>query len=207
LSKALDKPLTNTLDCSYNISNLILKLLHDVPSTINEFNCKKCKISSTIIEPVLQIDSQPILTEGLNIGLERSLNKYFSITNKKVYCDSCKSYGYESREPSPHLLIDTEHPFISMLEIDLGFSSEIPLSEIPHSIMIKNVKYVLIGIVHFIPPEIENGIGHYTAFCKTVTGSWKQHNDLKFKADIIPNGSLSNTLVRPAVIGYVKVSN
>lgn len=96
-----------------------------------------------------------------------------------------------------------------MLEIDLGFSSEIPLSEIPHSIMIKNVKYVLIGIVHFIPPEIENGIGHYTAFCKTVIigGSWKQHNDLKFKADIIPNGSLSNTLVRPAIIGYVKVSN
>lgn len=73
--------------------------------------------------------------------------------------------------------------------------------------MIKNVKYVLIGIIHFIPPEIENGIGHYTAFCKTVTGSWKQHNDLKCKADIISNKSLSNTLVRPAIIGFVKVSN
>lgn len=73
--------------------------------------------------------------------------------------------------------------------------------------MIKNVKYVLIDIIHFIPPEIENGVGHYTAFCKVVTGSWKQHNNLKFKADIIPNGFLSNTLVRPAIIGYVKVSN
>lgn len=55
LSKTLDKSLifslkvSNTLDCSYNISNLILKLLHDVPSTINEFNRKKCKTSSKII--------------------------------------------------------------------------------------------------------------------------------------------------------------
>lgn len=147
------------------------------------------------------------MTEGLQTGLRKSVNKYFSSTNKKVLCNSCKGYVCESRDPGPHLLIDTEHPFISTLQVDLGFSSEISLSEIPHSIMIKNIKYVLIGIIHFIPPEIENGLGHYISFCKTVTGSWRKHDDLKFKADIIPNGSLSSTLVRPVIIGFVKTSN
>lgn len=204
LFKTLDKPLASILDCSYNISSLISKLLHDIPSTTNKFTCKKCKTNSTIIKSVLQIDSKPILTEGLKTGLEKSLNKYFS-TKKKVYCNSCKSYGYEFSEPGPHLLIDTEHPFISMLQIDSVIISEIPLSEIPHFIMIKNIKYVLIGVIHFIPPEIRNGVGHYVAFCKTVTGSWKQCDDAKYKADLIPNGSLSSTLVRPAIIGYVKI--
>ena len=73
--------------------------------------------------------------------------------------------------------------------------------------MIKNNKYILIGIVHFIPPEVENGIGHYISFCKAVTKSWKQHDDLKCKANIISNESLTNILVRPAIIGFVKVSN
>jgi hypothetical protein len=184
-------------------------LLHDVPSTINVFKCKKCKTDSKIIKPVLEIDSHPILTEGLKTGLEKSINKYF-LTDTKVYCSSCKGYGCESREPGPHLLIDTEYPLISMPQTDLVFShtsSEISLSEVPHSIKIKNIKYVLIGIVQFIPPEIKEGIGRYIAFCKTVTGSWKQHNDLKFKSDIISNNSLSNTLIRPAIIGYVKASS
>lgn len=209
LSKALDKPLKNILDCSCNIFTLISKLLQDIPSTINEFNCKKCKTSSKTIKPVLEVNSQPILIEGLKIGLQKSINEYF-LTNKKLYCNSCKGYGCESRKPGPHVLIDTEDPFINMLQTDLEYShasSEIPLSEIPHFIMIKNIKYALIGIVHFIPPEIENGIGHYIAFCKAITGSWKRHDDLKTITEKVPNGSQSRTLVRPAIIAYVKVFN
>lgn len=62
---------------------------------------------------------------------------------------------------------------------------------------------MLIGIINFIPPNIANGVGHYTAFCKRVTGSWEQHDDIQTKIERIPINALSSMLVRPVIIAYV----
>lgn len=105
-----------------------------------------------------------------------------------------------------HLLIDTEYPFITNITNNLKSANacEISLSTIPETIIINNVKYILIGCIHFLLPAIENGVGHYTAFCKRVTGHWQQHNDLQIQIESISEKSVSSLFIRPAIIAYIK---
>lgn len=200
LSRVLDKPLSNTIDCTSNIANLIDKLLDGVPSVVNEINCQKCKTTYKTVKPTLQIDAQPILNKGIESGLQTTINTYF-VKQKRARCINCKNYACEKSEPGPHILLDTEYPFINMPKNEKELT--VTLSEIPQTLIINNNTYNLIGIVHFVSPKIDEGIGHYIAFCKNITGIWKQHDDLKIKPEIIAP-SISNTYVKPAIIGYVK---
>lgn len=207
LSTLLDKQ-GSTIDCACNISTFLEKALIEFPSAIDEGYCPICQSKIRRRVPISPITSKPILSKGLRIGLQDSIDDCF--LNPILHCDACsKRAMVVTRTPGKHLFVDTEHAFLSQLSRSLGFPkarSNVALSEIPCTVLVNGVTYNLVGIIHPIPSTIAGGLGHYVAFCRRLTGSWEERDSLKRKAVYIPQTSLSTVIVRPVIICYVKVS-
>ena len=61
------------------------------------------------------------------------------------------------------------------------------LDKLPTMLKIKNCTFILSGVVEFISPVIDGGIGHYVAYCRRLTGSWIQRNDLLKRKRVFKN--------------------
>lgn len=196
------------INCAYNISNLIAKLLVEAPSLKERSICTKCNHEEINNIPVAEINSKPILQHGLYIGLQMSVDTFF--LNKEISCKNCGIKTFKEINPDAHLLIDTEHAFHSMLLNKMGLPDvckNVSLSQIPTHIDVKNEKYQLLGIISYNGHEQE--VGHYIAYCYRVgqKGIWEEYDDLKNKRTTLQPTVASYTFVKPSIIAYIKLQH
>lgn len=76
---------------------------------------------------------------------------------------------------------------VRILQRTYGFSGNIKsnLQDIPVYLLINNVRYVLSGVVQFIEPKIQEGLGHYIAYCRSVNNNWEKRDNMCKKAEYI----------------------
>ncbi|EFN74295.1 120.7 kDa protein in NOF-FB transposable element, partial [Camponotus floridanus] len=185
------------INCACNISNLINKLLVEAPSFKQRSTCTKCHEEIKNIA-IADIDSKPILQEGLHIGLQKSIDIFLS--RKDIQCKSCGIKIISEIDADTHVLIDVEHAYHSTLLAKIGFPdapTNVSLSEIPIHLKIKADNYRLIGIISY-DSYAEQEMGHYIAYCYRVINIWEEYDSLKNKCVTV----MSHKLVRPSVIAY-----
>lgn len=86
-------PVCGTMDCNYNISNLVAKhLLKDEFSCKIHFNCLTCQYTENYTFPVLDINVKPFYIDNMS-ALERAINEQYSNSNKK--CSRCTGKNIE----------------------------------------------------------------------------------------------------------------
>lgn len=71
------------------------------------------------------------------------------------------------------------------------------LSDIPLQINLLEKSYKLRGCASFVPPQSSHGMGHYTAFCRRLDGTWENYDDLKDKEVCVK--SLTNVYIHLVV--------
>lgn len=86
-------PICGTMNCSYNISDLVAKhLLKDEFSCKIHLNCLNCQYSEIFTHTVLDINVKPFYTGNMRV-LESVINEQYSYNNKK--CTRCKGEDIE----------------------------------------------------------------------------------------------------------------
>lgn len=178
-------------------------MMENYPSLTDNIYCNKCGYSKEKIRQTISVQTQPILKEGIQF-LQNSIQKVAQ--DQTVNCEHCQEKCAISKKIfSSYICIDIEYIYQSMLQRAYGFSGNIKsnLKDIPVHLIINNIRYVLSGVVQFIEPKIEEGLGHYVAYCRSVNNNWEKRDDMCKKAEYIgPN--MSN--IKIAFIFYVECS-
>lgn len=196
----------NVVNCACNVTNLLTKLLTGAPSFEEKSICLECCHEERKNISVAQLNSKPILQQGLYTGLQISVNMLLDKSKSTDVCKKCGIKVFCERIPHVHFFIDVEHAYHSTILDKTGFSESpknVTLSEIPTHLYIKDEKYRLIGVISY-NGHAEQEIGHFIAYCQKITGIWEEYDSLKNKC--IKLHSL-NTFVKPSMIGYVKLTD
>jgi len=73
-----------------------------------------------------------------------------------------------------------------MLQRAYKFSGNVTgnIRDISVYLLINNIRYVLSGVMQFIEPEIQEGLGHYIAYCRSLNNNWEKRDDMRKKQNI-----------------------
>lgn len=168
-------PKCDVLDCAMNISSLILKLMHDVPSLECTNDCNNCGLKKTI-SPVLQLNTIPFYKQGMK-GLQEAVDQCSKIKN--LICNRCNSRDIKfSCNGGYHVFIDIECLENEQLASRVGYpdsSRKYILAELPNEIFFCENQYKLVAAVRYIPGE---KIGHYVAYVRKITGRWQKYDGI-----------------------------
>lgn len=66
----------NVVECACNISTFIAKVLIAAPSVKEKNSCVQCHHEEIKNIPIAEINSKPILTDGLRNGLQKSIDVF-----------------------------------------------------------------------------------------------------------------------------------
>lgn len=102
----------NVVDCACNIQIFIAKVLIEAPSVKEKNSRVQCHHEELKNISIAEINSKPILTDGLHDGLQKSIDMFF---NKEISCKKCGNKVQSEVNPEVHLLIDVEHAYHSTL--------------------------------------------------------------------------------------------
>ena len=202
--KQFKKIENNYLDCQNNVAFIFTKLMNKYLSTNEIVKCDLCsnnKITSRTVIPVPNL--KIVLIDNFST-LEQGLNNYFQ--NRLVSCPDCQEgNGHLPYELGPYLYIDVEDAYknstyAQKLGIDAG-NFRTRLDCIPLKLKIKNTTYMLGGAIEYI----SGSIGHYIAYCCSITGLWIKRNDLLKRKESIKSRVLPH--LKLASISYIRYEN
>ena len=169
------------IECSDYLGELFSKLLQSHYSVRENIHCKQCTGSNSYNRTSLKI----FLNKGVVINnMEKEIDD--SLPNKK-YCKECCNTVSVSYEFGSYMALDLEHAEYSIF-----------LNTIPKELIVRNVKYILTGLISYECKEKRS----YIAYCKKIKDSWTKLQSTKRKAEDvrkIPN-------VDVAIIFYVKIN-
>ena len=193
----------NYLDCNNNVAFIFRNLMNKYSCTKEIIKCDVCLKKEIIDKAVIPLPNLNIVLMKNYATLEEGLNKY--LKTRCIHCQNCDKFNGSQifYELGPYLYIDVEDAYKeSTYAKDHGIDGKefkSGLGCIPPKLQIKNVTYILGGAIEYIPGVI----GHYVAYCRSISGSWEKRNDLNKKKE-----SIKKTLpdLRFAAIFYVKCS-
>lgn len=194
----------NIISCTQNIVALFEKLMNDHASLIEEILCSKCNYKKLIQKPTISVSAKAILLTGIQC-LEFSIHKV--LENRATSCCICdvNSNNKTARSTQicgPYLCIDMEYIYDDCLqEAYIGKNIKTNIKDIPVNITIKGARYILCGVVQYIKPITTDGLGHYIAFCRSVTNNWEKRDDCHNKTEYL-QGKFPD--IRIAIILYAR---
>lgn len=144
-------PIHGTMDCSYNISDLVAKhLLKDEFSCSINLNCRNCQHIQNDNYNIIDINVKPFYEQNMR-ALQHSINEKYTFKNKK--CVRCDEENIECSIICGHLLfIDIECLQWPHLAKNLKISNwegTFILSNIPVDLQFHNCMYKLLSVIEY----------------------------------------------------------
>lgn len=131
--------------------------------------------------------------------LNESVDEF--IHAKIVYCQSCHTNSARRIiQIRDYLCLNIEHFYESSVHFPDKPFPNTNLNDIPTTIKLQE-KYILCGVIQFIPSTISNGIGHYVAYVRSLTNKWTEINDLCKE----PKNIVNLPAIRISLLLYVLV--
>jgi len=192
---------SNEISCVINVCRLFEEMMENYPSLIEKIYCNKCEYNTEKIRQTISVQTQPILKQGIQC-LQDCIQKV--VQDQIIYCKHCQEKCAISKKIfSSYVCIDIEYVYQSMLQRAYKFSGNITsnIRDIPIYLLINNVRYVLSGVVQFIEPEIQEGLGHYIAYCRSLNNNWEKRDDMHKKTEYMGQNKLN---MKIAFIFYVQ---
>lgn len=119
------------------------------------------------------------------------------VRNINSTCRTCGALAEYCMTYGKHIIIDSSN-FSDSRYVNRRLDIRHDLNSITKSIVLNNINYILVDIVHYIQCDNKNN-GHYTAFAFTGT-KWYEYDDLRKKRMIVN----STQIINPHIILYVK---
>lgn len=185
----INKLLTGTtqLMTECNVTLIVTKIFNEFPSGIEKYSCllDTCPIKNK----TRTIDILPI---NINI-IKKSGFKYLenSIAEGRLLatvCQHCKNVVTHDMELYSNIFLDTNG------------CGECALIDIPCSIKLSQKTFILRSVIHFVQASIEDGVGHYIAFCRRIDSMWEKYDDLQKN----PENANNCTIVHPHLLIYTE---
>lgn len=151
----------------------------------------------------IDVDAQEVITCGFTQGFHNFVQKYFEA--KQYVCQRCGTEKTKITNPGTHIFFNVEFTMDKKdhAMFNKTVADSILLSDIPTKIEILAETYILNGAVEFVRPQDSDGIGHYMAHCRRLTGQWEVHNDLSREVTRIKN--IEKHFVKVSVLLYSRV--
>ena len=92
--------------------------------------------------------------------------------------------------PAEHILLEVFIP--------PNDNSSITLADLPSKALLLGKHFTLRGVVHFREPVMGEKLGHYTAYCRRISGQWIVYDDLATQ----PKVAKSVTPVSPHLLFF-----
>lgn len=167
----------HTITCEDNVCDLFSKLMRTYNVNIETIKCQNsqcCAVESRNI-PIFNLSAKIVWEKGIQ-HLNQSVDEL--ICTKIIYCQSChKNLARKIVQIHNYLCLNIEHFY----EPSIRFPDTFPntnLNDIPATIKLQDKRYILCGVIRFIPSTIVNGIGHYVAYVRSLSNKWTEINDL-----------------------------
>lgn len=93
-------------------------------------------------------------------------------------------------------------PSIYFKNLDKKQRESYNLEEIPKNLDVLNKKFILCGVIEFVPPVLTKGVGHYVAYTRSLNNTWTQINDIESKSKVF---SPNTREIRVVLLFYVLV--
>lgn len=184
LNSEYNRNYTN-IECGDSVHRIFQLLMKDYASALELCKCE-CGYNEKIKKYVFSLRTHIVWLNNYP-NMENELKNY--LQKKTVYCRSCRrSCAKLEYRLGPYLYIDMEDGYKPSEEANtFGITPETTktcLSDIPTQLEIDENVYVLGGIIEYQPPiqvenvtavnlkESENRLGHYIAYCRTMTNVW-----------------------------------
>ncbi|CAK1577994.1 unnamed protein product [Parnassius mnemosyne] len=200
-------PIENySVNCRDDVSEVFARIMHELDCNTEQSYCQNnaCNYVKIVKDPVLNISATLVWENGLK-SLKDCICQ--ELEKKNLYfCDKCQSISANKIiNITSYLCLNIAHfyePSIYLKNLNKKQRESYNLEEIPKNLDILNKKFILSGLIEFVPPILPKGVGHYVAYTRSLNNIWTQINDTESKSKVF---SPSMREIRAVLLFYVLV--